>query len=388
MKTKPTLFVLGLLAASPTLAAVGEAPRVEVVATPDRGVQPQAVVDASGSTHLVYLRGDPSASDVHYAARQPGEADFGPSIRVNSEPGTALALGTVRGARIAIGRGGIVHVAWNGTQKAKPINPINGSPLLYSRSDPNRTHFEPRRNLMTKTAGLDGGGSIAADSSGNVYVAWHGQARGSSGEGNRRAWVARSTDDGETFAAEVAAWSRPTGACGCCGTAAWADSKGSAYLLYRAATGGVDRGMVLLTSRDRGGHFDGESLDSWRIAACPMSTVSFSEGEPGVVAAWETKGQVYSCRIDRETGERTLPISPPGGDGSRKHPTVAVNSRGETLLAWTEGTSWQKGGSLAWQVFDKAGRPLGPPGRAAGAVPVWGLASAIARLDGSFTIVR
>ena len=388
MKLKPTLFVLGLLAASPTLAADGEAPRVEVVATPDRGVQPQAAVDASGAIHLVYLGGDPGASDVCYSARKPGEAAFGPSIRVNSEPGTALAVGTVRGARIATGRGGRVHVAWNGTQKAKPTNPIGGSPLLYARSDEARSRFEPERNLMTKTAGLDGGGSIAADGSGNVYVTWHGQARGSTGEGNRRAWVARSTDDGETFSAEGPAWSRPTGACACCGTGAWADSKGSVYLLYRAATDGVDRDMVLLTSRDRGGHFDGVGLDRWRIAACPMSTVSFSEGESGVLAAWETKGQVYSCRIDRETGERTPPISPPGGEGTRKHPTVAVNSRGETLLAWTEGTGWQKGGSLAWQVFDRSGRPVGPPGRAAGVVPVWGLASAVARPDGSFTIVR
>ncbi len=146
--------------------------------------------------------------------------------------------------------------------------------------------------------------------------------------------------------------------------------------------------MVLLTSHDRGGHFEGLNLDRWRIAACPMSTVTLSESEAGVLAAWETKGQVYFSKIDRETGERSSPTSPPGGDGSRKHPTVATNARGETLLAWTEGTGWQKGGSLAWQVFDRTGRPLGPPGRAAGSVPVWGLATAVARPDGSFTIVR
>ncbi len=202
MRPIKALLILGLLAASPSLAGAADPdpPRVEFVPTPDRGVQPQAVVDGSGTIHLVYLRGDPGASDVDYAARRSDETSFGPSIRVNSEPGTALAIGTVRGARIAIGRGGRVHIAWNGTQKAKPANPINGSPMLYARSDESRTRFEPQRNLMTRTAGLDGGGSIAADGSGNVYVTWHGQAKGSAGEGNRRLWVARSTDDGATFA--------------------------------------------------------------------------------------------------------------------------------------------------------------------------------------------
>ena len=113
--------------------------------------------------------------------------------------------------------------------------------MLYARSDEARARFEPQRNLMTRTHGLDGGGSIAADGSGNVYVAWHGQARASSGEGNRRMWVARSSDDGATFSAEGPAWDRPTGACGCCGTAALADAQGSVYLLYRAATDGVER---------------------------------------------------------------------------------------------------------------------------------------------------
>ena len=39
--------------------------------------------------------------------------------------------------------------------------------------------FEPQRNLMQETFALDGGGSVAADAEGNVYVAWHGSAKGS-----------------------------------------------------------------------------------------------------------------------------------------------------------------------------------------------------------------
>ena len=36
--------------------------------------------------------------------------------------------------------------------------------------------FEPQRNVMQFAEGLDGGGSVAADVQGNVYVAWHGDA--------------------------------------------------------------------------------------------------------------------------------------------------------------------------------------------------------------------
>jgi hypothetical protein len=63
-----------------------------------------------------------------------------------------------------------------------------------------------------------------------------------------------------------------------------------------------------------------------------------------------------------------------------------VNTRGDVLLAWSEGTAWQRGGAVAWQVFDRSDRPTTELGKAAG-VPVWGLVAAHARRDGGFTIV-
>jgi hypothetical protein len=56
------------------------------------------------------------------------------------------------------------------------------------------------------------------------------------------------------------------------------------------------------------------------------------------------------------------------------------------LLAWTESTGWQKGGDLAWQVYDKGGKPTAEQGHIVGGVPVWGLLSVIAGKDGNFTI--
>jgi hypothetical protein len=55
------------------------------------------------------------------------------------------------------------------------------------------------------------------------------------------------------------------------------------------------------------------------------------------------------------------------------------------ILVWTEGTGWNRGGALAWQVYDKTGKAT-ESGRRPGAIPVWGLPSVIAEPDGRFTI--
>ena len=100
------------------------------------------------------------------------------------------------------------YVAWNGSSKTEPKGPLNpesgqhGEPMLYSRLNNSHTAFEPERNLMTRTAGLDGGGAVAADSSGHVYVSWHGRDRNTAARrsGPLQVWIAESKDNGATFA--------------------------------------------------------------------------------------------------------------------------------------------------------------------------------------------
>lgn len=391
----PTIARLALLSVLCVLVAAsvparGDTGRVTLVKTPDGGIQPQAVVDAQGTIHLLYFKGTPAAGDL-YLTRSSGESAAGfaqPPVRVNSQPGSAIATGTIRGGQMALGRGGRIHIAWNGSASARPANPIKGSPMLYARTDESGRAFEPQRNLMTRTSGLDGGGSLAADGSGHVFVAWHGRAADApEGEAGRRLWVARSADDGATFAPEQPALPRMTGACACCGTKALADSNGTLYTLYRAASEHVNRDLMLLWSSDHGEHFEAKSLEPWRIAACPMSSESLVEAPSGVFAAWETQGKVAFARIDPRTHEVSAPAGPPGG-GDRKHPSLAVNARGETLLVWAEGTGWQRGGSLAWRVFDSSGRPTREAGRLERGIPVWSLPAAVARPDGRFLIIH
>jgi hypothetical protein len=381
-----SLVALGFLCTSICSA---DSKRIEVLKTPDGGIQPQAVVDAKGVLHLIYFKGEPGWGDLFCVRRDPNTKRFSEPLRVNSEPGSVIAIGTIRGGQIALGTGGRIHVAWNGSGKTTLKNAAGGQPMLYTRLNDDGTAFEPQRNVMQVTDVLDGGGTVAADNAGNVYVAWHALKAGSPrGEDNRRVWVARSQDDGKTFAPEAQANDQPTGACGCCGMHGFADSRGNAYLLYRAATEQVHRDMTLLSSTDRGKSFHGAVVHKWKINACPMSSESFAEGAAGVFTAWETDGQVYFGRIDPLKSTVAAPVAAPGSARDRKHPALAVNGDGEVLLAWTEGTGWQRGGGLAWQVYDKQGRPMAERGRIAGAIPVWGLATVVAGKDSSFTILH
>ncbi len=397
-----TLAALALttvaLAAPVKRAATGTATkpqtgdRVKLVRAPEGGLQPQTAVDSAGTLHLIYFKGEPGSGDIYHVRKAVGQADFSPPLRVNSQPGSAIATGTIRGAQLAVGRDNRVHVAWNGSSKAEPKGPgKSGNPMLYTRLNDGGTAFEPQRNVIAQAYGLDGGGSVAADTKGNVYVVWHGNPK-ADGEENRRVYVTRSSDDGRTFSPEIPADAQKNGACGCCGLRAFADASGRLHLIYRSAQEEVNRDIYLLTSSDQGGSFAGLRLDTWNTPICPMSNEAFAAAGEAVLAAWETKGQVYFTRLDfthpySGPGKPRKPVAPPGTAGGRKHPALAVNTKGETLLVWDEGTGWQKGGTLAWQVFDSAGKPTKDRGTSDG-IPVWSFAGAYAEPDGSFVIVH
>jgi hypothetical protein len=166
---------------------------------------------------------------------------------------------------------------------------------------------------------------------------------------------------------------------------AFVDEGGTLYIFYRAAAQSVHRDMTLLISKDRGGTFRAVNVAPWNLNACPMSTAYLSEGGQRVLAAWETEGEVYFDRIDPASLELSPPIAVPGTGVNRKHPAVAASANRQ-LFVWTEGTGWLKGGSVAWQLFDNSGKPIGAPGHAPG-LPVWGLPSVFAGHEGDFTIV-
>jgi hypothetical protein len=372
-----------LLPAFTAFATVLASATVSVERLPESGLQPQAIA-IDGSTHLIYLTGDPKAADIVYRKRI-NQGDWSVPMRVNSQTGSAIAIGTIRGPQMAIGRSGRVHVVWNGSSIAEPKPTHGGSQMLYARLTDDGKFFSPQRNLMTATHELDGGGSVAADARGSVQVFWHASPAGVSGETNRAVYVATSGDDGLTFAAERVASPAGTGACGCCGLTAFANAGGDTFVLFRSARTLMQRDMTLLASI--GGRIDFKEMltDRWLVGACPMSSAGIAAVGDQVWAAWETDGRIQLARF--ANGAWTTKLPAVGSLQGAKHPRIAINTRGEALVVWTEGTGWQKDGSLAWQVFDEHGQPTSDQGRREG-VPVWSYATAYSQPDGGFVILH
>ena len=110
--------------------------------------------------------------------------------------------------------------------------------------------------------------------------------------------------------------------------------------------------------------------------------MGFAEGSGKVEGSWETAGQVYFAVL---TGNAAL-VEAPGEGKGRKYSRVAISPAGNTLMIWTEGMGWNRGGSLAWQLYDPDGRPLGQKGTAAGA-PAWSFGAVVAKPDASFSVI-
>lgn len=343
---------------------------VMIAHLPQGGIQPQVAQDAQGTAHVIYLSGDPTKADIWYTHTRDGKT-FAPPVQVNHAPAAAIARGSMRGPHLAVGRNGRVHVVWMGSMSMG-----SPTPFLYTSLDPKTQTFAKERNLIESAYGLDGGGTVAADDRGHVFVLWHAPAAGKEGEANRQVWLRTSTDDGATFAKERTVWNEPTGACGCCGMRAYVEPGGRLRVIYRSAFEVKHRDMYLLESRDLGKTFTGAKVDEWEVPACVMSTTVLGDG----FAAWETRGQI-KLKVDGHDG-----LISPAGEGKRRHPVVARNRQGQVLLAWDEGTSFAKGGSVAWQVFGKDGMPVGDAGSAPG-LPVMDIPAAFSTVAGEFVLI-
>ena len=361
------------------LAVSASAANVRIDAVPEGGVQPQAVVDANGTAHLVYLKGDPKACNVRYTRKSKSAAQWSTPISANSEPSSAVAMGTIRGAQLALGKGGTLHLVWNGAMQPA----AHGSPLFYARLEPGQAKFSPQRNLLGNTAALDGGASVAANGRGEVFIVWHGKRDGDKGdETTRVVFVLKSQDNGATFGTPAVANPDFAGTCACCSLKALAAPDGGLFTLYRAARSTSQRDITLLASTDGGTNFRHETLHPWSTMMCPMSSASLLASAQGVRAAWETDGKIFSTLLTAASQAPTEIAT-----GKAKHPAMAVNARGETLVAWDIGTGWNRGGELEWTILDAAGKPTAQRG-SAGGVPVWSHTAAYAEPGGDFVILR
>jgi len=118
-----------------------------------------------------------------------------------------------------------------------------------------------------------------------------------------------------------------------------------------------------------------------------MSTHALAATAQGFQGAWERQGQIYLAPIPLRGVTAGGSLKATGETPGRKHPTfsAAPGSFGTVLLAWTEGTGWEKGGALAWECLDSESRQVAS-GRVDG-VPVWSYAAAVCEPSGVFTLI-
>ena len=357
---------------SPREAVASAGAAVETLRIPEGGRMPRAVVDTAGTVHLVYVQGGTDRANLFYVTRESGATDWSEPQRVNSRELSVSGLGPVDGAQLALGSGNRLHVVWLQSEPAR---------FSYARSRADGSGFEPRRDLSAGGEGdIEASPAVSADRDGNVFVFWH---AGAAEDARRGVYLRVSRDGGKTFEPARRVSLESEGACACCGLAAMGDPDGAIHVSYRGAGDNVRRGQRLLTSTDRGHTFSDRLVHPWELGACPVSTTSLFAGPEGLTVAWETAGQVYFAGVDRLDAL----LSPPGkARFRRKNPAVAVDSRGDTLLAWGDGPGFSFGGSLHWQVFDAAGRPVGEPGGGAGTI-ISGSTSAAVVQDGRFLVI-
>ena len=371
-RIRPSRFAPLALAALLGVACAGPAPTVTVLRTPDGGALPQAAIDDAGTLHLIYYIGSMSSGDLFHVSRAPDATEWSAPQRVNSQPHSVQGLGPVDGGQLAIGTDGLLHVAWFNNDPAR---------FHYARSD-HTGRFAPQQVLSVRDeGGVETGPTVTSDDDGNVYVFWHADAVE---DAQRRVYMAVSRENGSLFDLPRAISPEAEGACGCCGLRAAVDGTESVHVSYRGAGDNIRRGMRLLTSADQGRTFTDQLIQPWDIGACPVATTTLSAGPDGTLVAWETEGQVYFADIE----QLDEPVSPPGEAAfRRKNATVAVNDRGDTLLAWGDGPGFMSGGTLHWQLFYDDGRPRGEDGGAGEPIPARSVPTVAVRPNGSFVLV-
>ncbi len=357
-----------------TFAPLWAAVRVEAV--PEGGLQPEVAVTENGTIHLVYLRGDPKAADVRYTSRQPGQP-WQASKTVNSIVGSAIAIGSIRGPQLAIGAGSSVHVLWNGVA----ATPAGRAPLWYAHLAKEGAAFAAQQDLLGNTTSLDGGASIATNRKGEVWIAWHGNpAQKAAEESQRVVFLRTSQDDGILFGAPEILNASAPGVCACCSLRVQASAEGRPVILYRNVSEGQHRAMSLLSQE--ADTWRAQEIETWQVAACPMSSATLQVAGSKLVGAWETAGKINAGWMDHLA-------TPPVTLASRnaKHPTMSSDGAGNLLVAWVEGTGWSRGGDAGWVELDANLKSKTTPGRATG-VPIWGRVAVYAEGRGQFVLLK
>ena len=343
-----SLCMLLLIPLLGIVASASHAAEVAIMATPDEGLQPRLVTDAEGGIHLLYFKkrlNRPGAREgsLFYRQYNTEAGGFGPAVRVSSQAFNVQSYAIARAA-LAIDGAGRAHVMWYLPRS---------SVYYYTRSNPERSAFEAQRSMVSEFAiGLDASGDVAAHGD-QVALIW---AAGDLGREDERAAYGRfSHDGGETFGCETLLSNPDLGACACCSLAADYQDESQLRVAYRSAINGVGRHMQLLQidgvdNAPTGSHYGPvHDLQQWEASFCPLSTNDITTDQQGKDwLVFETEARIMLMGLPEDA---PIPVGEPFSETREKHPAVAINAAGETLVVWGEAISHTRGGRLNMQLL-------------------------------------
>ena len=325
--------------------------------TPDGGLQPRMVRDVDGDIHLLYFKkrlNRPAAREgnLYYRQYDTELQRFGLPVKVSSQ---AFAMQTFSIARAAvdIDGEGRIHVMWYMPRESQ---------FNYSRSNPERTQFEPLRPMVSQYAkGIDAGGEVTARGA-EVAIIWG--AGDLSREYERTMFARFSHDYGASFGEEIMISNPDLGACACCSMAADYMNDQDILVAYRSAIDGVGRHMQLLTVNGVDGEISGASygamheLQQWELSACPLSTNDIGSDEDAKKwLVFETKSRIMQLNLS--VAGDPVAVGEPFSETRQKNPAIAFDQDNNRLIVWGEAISHARGGRLNLKIFDAQGKDTG-----------------------------
>ncbi|MDT8427450.1 MAG: hypothetical protein RQ757_01645 [Pseudomonadales bacterium] len=340
-------------------------PRLQVLPVPDNGIQPRLVQAANGDIHLLYFRKRMAdrrnrEGDLYYRQFNYQDGSWGLPVRVSS--GSYAHLDAIGRAAMAIDGSGRLHVVWY-QDRPQPA-------YFYTRSDTQRTRFEPARSMVTENLlGVDAGADITASKE-QVVISW--AAGDLMHEDQRAVFMRRSDDGGASFAVEQRISDPALGACACCSLAVDYRQEHELLLGYRSAIANSGRHMQIamldMSATDPVPDYRPlHPLQRWELSACPVTTNDLlSSADYGTWMVYEMQNKVLVHHLPVQTNAQMLPPAPfqaaePLSQTRQKHPAISLDASGQMLVAWGEGIGYTRGGALNLAVFNAQGKRLDVP---------------------------
>lgn len=330
---------------------------------------PTTAIDArDGTTYFAWAGKEGEATNVYFSRLAAGAAEPSAPIRVNDVVGE-VTVHAQAPTQVAVGPDGTVYVAWIKAWKAEGRR-FRANEVRLARSTDGGATFSP-----AITASDDPGfpssfhfHDLAVGPDGAVFLSWLDEREIDRAERRQRGElsqsapaspfrlashgnallhrpgaevrVARSTDQGQTFAASVKVASNT---CECCRTALAVGPENDVYVAWRHIFPGSERDIALARSTDGGASFSRPVRihdDGWKIEGCPHTGPSLATDSTGTLhIAWysgaqDFRGAFYSTSADGGATFAVPDTLVAGGPIAQ----VSLTSDGENsvLVAWED----------------------------------------------------